>query len=153
MPARVEFDQAVAEEILDAIINGVPLRRVLKRVQIHPTTFGRWCRENEDFGGAYADAKDLLMNLLGDDLDGLADKAIREAKKCADPKLASAIVQGYRIKIDTRKWTMSKLSRRYADRTTHVGDPKNPIPIQVEDVRDAIRAKLSGGSNPTPAEQ
>lgn len=35
-----------------------------------------------------------------------------------------------RVKIDTKKWLMSKIAfRRYGDKLIHAGDPENPIQV------------------------
>lgn len=45
-----------------------------------------------------------------------------------------------RVKIDTMKWLMSKLSRRYADKLVHQGDAENPIVHQHQQIGQLVEA-------------
>ena len=82
------------------------------------------------------------MEVWQDSLDELSDEALAEVKACEDPKIASALVQAYRVKIDTRKWAMSKLApKKYGDSLKLQGDKDNPLIQTIVVAPDAKKAK------------
>jgi hypothetical protein len=79
----------------------------------------------------------------------MADELIEiaDADCTVDGKPDNALVQQARLRVDTRKWILSKmLPKRYGDRvTTEVtGDPNAPLLTRIELV--AVSPKRSSGS-------
>jgi hypothetical protein len=71
----------------------------------------------DGFAGRYTQARERLMDTWAEELVRIAD----------DPNLEP---NDRRVRVDTRKWLMSKLAyRRYGDKLVHSGDPENPIQV------------------------
>jgi terminase small subunit-like protein len=92
-----------------------------------------WARDDRDgFGARYRQARDLQLDFWADEILDIADEAN------ADPR-------DRQVRIDTRKWLMSKLApRRYGDRLLHAGDPEMPMRHRLEKEVEAAIQTLSG---------
>jgi hypothetical protein len=103
---RLKFDQAIADRICEAIVQGKSLRRICAAKDMPSvTTCMKWLREDAIFAQQYARAKE-------EQADGYADELIELANE-ATATNANAI----RVRADILKWVCSKLKpRRYGDR-------------------------------------
>ncbi len=79
----------------------------------------------EGFPGQYARAREAQAELYADDIIEIADNADEDKIDVA------------RLKIDARKWVVTRLLPRYAKKVVHEGGEK-PIPVKL-DVREAAR--------------
>ncbi len=80
-----------------------------------------------EFRPQYVRARDVQAELFADDIIEIADGASEE-------EIGSA-----RLKIDARKWVVTRLVPRYAKKIVHEGGEK-PVGVAVElDVREAAR--------------
>jgi hypothetical protein len=124
-------------EVLEGLMDGLSLTEVCKRPRLPSvkTVLQRVVRERSGFGEAYAQAREVGLLRMEDQLLQLSDDAgVGEE----DPKLANAAVQRARLQIDARKWVMSKQNpRRYGDRVALGGDSETG-PIQISNA-DAAR--------------
>ncbi len=86
--------------------------------------------KHTEFSQHYARAKEESADALYEETQDIADESLTGAKG-ADPKAAGAIVQAYRLRVDTRKWMMSKMKpKKYGDKidmTTNGKDIPQPI--------------------------
>jgi len=74
-----------------------------------------WLLKHEDFAQKYARAREAQMETHLEDILEIADGV-------DDP-------QNKRVRIDTRKWAMSKLAaKKYGDKHLVGSDPENPLP-------------------------
>ncbi len=81
----------------------------------------------EGFPGQYARAREAQAELYADDIIEIADEATEDE------------INSARLKIDARKWIVTRLLRRYAKKIVHEGGEK-PVGVAVElDVREAAR--------------
>jgi hypothetical protein len=72
-----------------------------------------WVDTRADFAERYARARERLVEHWADEIIELADAEV--------PPNDNAAVQRARLRVDTRKWLMSKLApRKYGDRVEHV---------------------------------
>lgn len=92
------------------------------------TTIYAWLSEKEDFADKYARARNVGLDDMADDTIRLSDDN-------------DADVQRLKLRIDTRKWYLSKLApKRYGERIEHVGaEGKDLIPSQMSDTELARR--------------
>lgn len=81
-----------------------------------PTIY-RWLSQNEDFRAKYTRVREDVMEMWADEIVAVANDSTLEPND-------------RRIKIDTKKWLMSKIAyRRYGDKLIHSGDPDNPLQV------------------------
>jgi hypothetical protein len=79
--------------------------------------------DRDGFASRYAQAREALMDHWSEEIVVIADD------QTAEPN-------DRRVRVDTRKWLMSKLAyRRYGDKLIHSGDADNPIRVMHEAAR------------------
>jgi hypothetical protein len=127
------------------------LRTVCKELGIHHTTVLSWARDNPQFADQYARAR-----VIADDVD--FDDIVDDASE-PPPTVKGFVDAGWvawkKNRIDAKKWSLSKRRpKKYGDRTTTalVGADDGPIKVEVEDVKDKLRARLGliAKATPTP---
>jgi hypothetical protein len=113
------YTRELADEICRRISEGESLRAIC-RDPAFPTegSVRAWSREDRDgFATRFRIARDLQLDCWSDLIVDLADR------QDLDPRDRA-------IRIDTRKWLMSKLApKRYGERLLHASDPENPIQV------------------------
>ena len=114
------YTRELADEICRRISEGESLRSICRDPDI-PVSEGAvraWSREDRDgFAVRFQIARDLQLDGWSDLIVDLADR------QDLDPRDRA-------IRIDTRKWLMSKLApKRYGERLLHASDPENPIQV------------------------
>lgn len=119
------YTQDLADKICSQLSEGISLRTVcLSEDMPDKATVFRWLRTNKDFCDQYARAKEESADALFEETQDIADESLKGAEN-ADPKAAGAIVQAYRLRVDTRKWMMSKQKpKKYGDKVDVTSDGK-----------------------------
>lgn len=102
--------------ICNEITEGRSLRSICQEEGMPSVgTFLRWVSEDSVLSEQYARARDIQMDYYADDINQIAD----------DVKPSAEEVQKAKLRIDTRKWTASKLKpKKYGDKlqTEHTGE-------------------------------
>ncbi len=119
------FTDELAAHICAEIAAGRSLRDVCTDTGIpSQTTVFRWLSEKEGFREQYAHAREAQMEAMAEDILEIADFEDKDD------------VQRAKLRIDTRKWLMSKMApKRYGDRsqmelTGPQGEDGEPTAIQ-----------------------
>lgn len=112
-----------AATILEGLKTGKSLRAVAKEVGISHGAILDWTRDIDGFGDQYARAREQGYQLLADELVEIADeecvvvKHPQDEDKEVEVAFDSAGVARNRLRVDTRKWMLSKmLPKVYGDR-------------------------------------
>ena len=107
--------------ILDAIESGESLVQTCKDSDELPadSTFLGWVKDDPELAERYARAREIQAERLGDQIIYEAD---RDDIDPADK----------RIRVDTRKWWLSKVLPRFADKPSsiHVGDVNQTLTVE-----------------------
>ncbi len=118
------YTPALAETVCKRIAEGESLRAICRDSGM-PTegAVRAWARDNRDgFGARYRLARELQFEFWADQIVEIADASE------ADPR-------DRQVRIDVRKWLLSKLAaRRYGDRLLVAGEAENPIRVLHEQV-------------------
>jgi hypothetical protein len=118
------YTPVLADTICKRISEGESLRAICRDPGM-PTegAVRAWARDNRDgFGVRYRLARELQLEFWADQIVAIADEGDR------DPR-------DRQVRIDTRKWIMSKLApRRYGDRLLVAGEAENPLRVLHEQV-------------------
>lgn len=133
-PAKIGRPSEYTTEVADIICGRLAAGESLKKITdcndmpARPTVY-RWIREREDFRNNYVRATEDRADHMFDDMLEIADAGSPED------------VQRARLRVDTRKWALSKMiPKKYGDKTALVGgDPDTDEPIQVDDSRELAR--------------
>lgn len=123
----------LTDQILYRISQGESLRSICRDVSMpNRSTIIDWRSNDPDFSNQYAQAREAGFDVTADEILDIADEPIEFLRE--DPKAANAEVQHRRLKIDTRKWLLSKLcANKYGDKSG-VEINANSVSIKPSDV-------------------
>lgn len=125
-------------EIIDRISQGESTRSILpnnERPEHLPamSTFLLWVSEDKQLSEQYARAMELRSQHLFEELFEIADDSTNDFmrnKKTGDYDFQAEAVQRSRVRIDTRKWALSKMNpKKYGEKLELSGDAENPIAV------------------------
>jgi hypothetical protein len=111
---RTELFDAICE----SIIIGKSLRKALNEVDLPAKTFFIWLREDETKSKQYAQAATERAELMFEDMLDIADDGRNDFIESEDgTRLNSENIQRSRLRVDTRKWALSKMMpKKYGDK-------------------------------------
>lgn len=91
--------------------------------------------DREGFAAQYTRAREIGYHMMADELLGIADDGTNDYTKTDDgERLNAEHVQRSRLRLDTRKWLLSKaLPKIYGDKITHDGKIGLTVIIPDED--------------------
>lgn len=122
---QLTFSPDLALKICERLGNGESLRAICREegMPAHSTVL-LWVIENHSgFADQYARARDFGLQILEDDLLEISDDGRNDWMMDKDPDNPGYILNGEhvqrsRLRVDTRKWMLSKLApKKYGDRT------------------------------------
>lgn len=133
MGRHSEFTQEIADKICDQISEGKSLRTICKpNKMVSKGTVFKWLVEYPSFSNQYAQARTESTNALFEEMldicdtganDWMEQNATGEGRKAW--KLNGEHVQRSKLRVDTRKWALSKLQpKKFGERMTteHTGN-------------------------------
>ena len=131
--------QEMLERICDGIIAGKSLRQICEPEGMPaPSTVCLWLSQDEDFAERYARAKEIQMENLAEEIIEIAEDGTNDYVAIHDPdnpgyRLNGEHVQRSRLRIDTRKWLMSKLApKKYGDKVAVQADVDASLTVTVK---------------------
>lgn len=127
------YSQEIANQICARLANGESLVNIcLSKGMPEARTVHYWLIDgkHEEFFLKYARARDIQAEVMFDEILNIADKSDEIVKSGAEKK-SSAFSQNQRLKVDTRKWYLSKvLPKKFGDKLDLTTDGKAlPTPI------------------------
>lgn len=145
------YNKEAADLILRAMELGDTVRAACAKIGINEGCFRGWAYRDEDgLHSRYIQARKAQMNAMADDILSIADDTSADQIVDGDGKVRvnHENINRSRLKVDTRKWLMSKLDpRTYGERldlnsTVQAGDSLAqlmasmrgtalPVPVQV----------------------
>lgn len=136
-----KWSPAVGERICRAIEEGISMPKAAKAEGVTEGAVRQWAREKPTFATRYALARERQPAAYHDDID----RALEEADEAAlDPVNATARLTALRLRIDTRKWQLSKmLPKKYGEHSSvHVcaepANEANSAPAMASDEAERI---------------
>lgn len=130
MAYSTEEKETIFNTIFNLIENGKSLRFALKEVNISSSTFFIWIDEDEVKSKHYAYVTDIRTELKFESIE--QDYSEEPQRDAETGKIDPAWVQLQRLKIDAKKWELSKLKPKvYGDKldVTTDGEKINQTPI------------------------
>lgn len=133
-----------ADRICALLAEGHTLRQIAREVGCDASAIAHWLREDQDAGGVlsqrYARAKEIGCERMAEEIREIADS---DCTVNGEPN--NALVQQARLKVDARKWLLSKmLPKKYGDRVVQelTSDPDRPVVTMIQLVPVAPAARL-----------
>lgn len=143
-----EVKTKIAQAILARMVNGEGLKTICRTPGMPPPSTVRiWALTNPEFGRAFHEARRIGCEGMADELVEISDdgkndwmERLGEDGKPVGWKLNGEHVLRSRLRVDTRKWVLSKvLPKLYGDKLQIGGDPENPIKHLIEDASAKMR--------------
>lgn len=124
-------------------MEGESLRAICRDAEMPGiTTAIRWLSENEQFRAHYTHAKEVQAEIMAEEIMEIADAA--EDDVSAVGSVNHEHIQRSRLRVDTRKWVMSKLlPKKYGDRQ-HI-EHGGSIRRDPDSYSDAELARIAAG--------
>lgn len=127
-----EYTQEKADAICEQLAIGKSLRTVcLAKEMPSPATVFKWMRTNEEFLKQYEKAKQESSDAMAEDIQDIADESaddyieITRDDGTTYTKLNQENIQRSRLRVDTRKWLMSKMKpKKYGEKMDVTSDGK-----------------------------
>ena len=126
-----KYTPKVAKLICMGLAEGLSLRKVCKEDDMpDKATVFRWLREHENFRDQYTRAKEEGMEAWAEEIIDIADDGTNDYMadnydkgKTPGYALNGENIQRSKLRVDTRKWVMSKLKpKKYGDKIDHTSD-------------------------------
>ena len=121
------FSKEIAETICARMAEGESLRSICRdHYMPHRSSVYQWLRKNAAFADLYTQARERLVEHWADEIldisdDGTTDYVTKVGRNGTEYEAVDQEhIQRSRLRVDTRKWLMSKLApRKYGDRVEH----------------------------------
>lgn len=128
------YTEAIAEEILLRMADGETLRSICRDDHLPAeSTVRHWAVEDrEGFFARYAKARKIQADYWADEIIDIADDASRDVFEVdGKESINREYIQRSRLRVDTRKWLMSKLyPGRYGDLTKLEHSGPGGLPLE-----------------------
>ena len=133
------FTQEKADAICARLAEGLSLRKAAEAEGVVAATVLNWVDANAAFSEQYAQARARGYQLLADEIIEISDDSSRDIIDTEHgPKTDAEVVARSRLRVDSRKWMLSKmLPKIYGDRTENtlqLGDTVAKV------IREIVRA-------------
>ena len=137
------YDEETGDRICALIIEGLSLRAICREHPEMParSTINKWLSLNEAFADQYAKACEMRAEEVFEEIldiadDGTNDWMERNGKdgETGDTVLNGEHVQRSRLRIDARKWALSKMiPKKYGDKIDTSGNHTFNVTIDKDD--------------------
>jgi hypothetical protein len=131
------YTPEIAERICMEMAKGRSLRSICQDEGMPDrSTVKLWIiNDREGFSAQYARAQRLRYEEMADETFEIADNGANDWMANNDPdnpgyRYNGEAVARSRLRVDTRKWAISKMLPEYADKLTHAGDASNPVVVR-----------------------
>ena len=137
----VEKKEIAVKEILLEIMKGRSLTAILKTEERgnlpSKVTFFEWLKEDEELTNQYARATEVRADIIFDDILAIADENTNDTSinENGIEVVNNDVIQRSRLRIDARKWVLSKLNpKKFGDKTdiTSGGEKITHAPQEVK---------------------
>jgi hypothetical protein len=146
------YSQELAATICERLIYGEGLRAICRDDDMPSiSTVIDWIKNKDDFSAQYARARELQAELLLDEILEIADDSSKDMVDTGIGKVVDhEVIQRARLRVDTRKWAMGKMSRKFNDKIIQEHTGANGGSIQVNttamSAEEAYNLLINGGT-------
>ena len=129
-----EYTPEKATFICLRIASGESLRKITADPDMPcQATVFNWLSREKSFLEQYMRAREAQMEVMAQEIIDIADDSSRDTIVTEDGSKPDAEwINRSRLRVDTRKWLMSKLApKKYGDKITHAGDSDQPLEVVV----------------------
>ena len=123
MPQQSTFTQEVADTICNRLLEGESLTHICTDSTIpNKPCILKWLRDFPDFATQYAHAREMQMELMATEIIEIADDGSNDTYTVGEgddeeERVNTDHINRSRLRVDTRKWLMSKLApKKYGEK-------------------------------------
>lgn len=133
-----DSDEEAFQAVLDGLRLGKSMRASCREISLDPGTFIGWATEWPGAWKHYEKARGIALDLMAEELLDIADDGKNDFMESNDPnnpgyKVNGEYVQRSRLRVDTRKWYLSKVApKRYGDKLAVTGGDDDDPPLRME---------------------
>jgi len=113
------YNQETADKVCELLASGLSLRKSCEGLDTSPQSILRWVQSVPEFAEQYARARELGYMLLADEIQDISDSGTKAVIQNPDGTFSvnPEAIQRDRLRVDTRKWILSKmLPKVYGDK-------------------------------------
>jgi len=148
------------EKIIERITNGESLRQIIYNADrnVFPTfnLFFKWLAQNKELAYQYGQACEIRSEFVFDEMFEIADDSSKDIQEVELPdgrfvdKVDYEHIQRSKLRIDTRKWALSKMNpKKYGEKLDLTSkDESINKTANVDEIMENITKVLNGGSIP-----
>ena len=128
------YSDKLAELICDRLAEGESLRAICRdEAMPSTTTVKRWLRKDEEFRAQYVRAREDQAEHYLDEIIEIADDDSQDTSYGdSGPKANTEWISRSKLRVDTRKWAMSKLApKKYGDKMALTDGEGKPLPAPI----------------------
>lgn len=127
------YNEVIRDAFCERVAAGESVRSIC-RDDDYPEmkTIFRWISKHDDFRQLYEKAKEMAMLAMAEELLDIADDGRNDTYVDDEgrPKVDTDVIQRSRLRVDTRKWLMSKLApKKYGDKLDLNHDTPKDSPL------------------------
>lgn len=137
MGRPTKYTKKLGEEICERLAEGESLRRIcLDEHMPSKTNVFKWLLSDKEiykgFRDQYAHAREIQYQCMADEILDIADERSNDFDVDDEgrPFLNHEAVRRSALRVDTRKWFMSKCLPKFADKPITKNDDE-PVPVQI----------------------
>jgi hypothetical protein len=127
----MDYSHELADAICELVASGNSIRTICSAENMpSKSSVFKWLRDNKDFADQYARAKEDVLEHYADELVEIADDTSDDVS--GELRMPNSVaVQRSKLRVDTRKWVLSKLAaKKYGDKLDMNLSGKDGGPIQ-----------------------
>lgn len=134
MPAGrpTDYNQDLAAFVCERISNGESVRKICSDPDMPASSsIFKWLILHQEFAEQYTRAREAQMDAMVEEILEISDDTAKDTLSTdSGEKPNSEWINRSRLRVDTRKWLMSKLApKKYGDKLEHSGPDGGPIQI------------------------
>jgi len=146
-----KYSDELAHEICTRLGTGESLRKICRDDHIPSmATVMHWLTTKPDFLDQYTRAREIQAETQFDEIIDIVDQppelsyVTDKNGELIEVKFDSTYVAWMKLRVDTRKWTAARMSRKYNERVAPVEENNDPsvIDVSVRDLMDVAVKRL-----------
>lgn len=138
------YSQELADTICEMIASGMSMRSVSRDEKMPSmATIFKWLRENEEFSKQYARATEERTEAMAEEIIDIADDGTNDLMTIVKGDKTyevenKEVTNRSRLRVDTRKWIMSKMKpKKYGEKidVTSAGERIESTPVIISQIK------------------
>ena len=138
--------QKLVDKVCTMMSGGLPCGKSCFKVGVPKSTFLGWVKAGGSLADQYASAREAMIHAIAEEVLHISDsEPVTIVDQHGISRYDSAAVQHQRLRVDSRKWLLSKMMPKvYGDKTTQevTGANGGPLTITALDLKNLTDDEL-----------